>query len=200
MFPGKGRLAAAALLASAVNAAPAGACATNATPFNFDVEVTMRMRTFPWLTLHLKGVGRYEPGKYYRVRFSNLPWFVPRQQHVADLSVLDPAMWPVLYSYQNIGTENGMSVFALRYLQAPATMKAVVALDSTGCARNVDVTYNDGTRLHLNVECASVQGVTIPTSMTAAIKVPHASFTANAAFGDYTFSPAGATAALLHVP
>lgn len=180
--------------------APAAACMTTderlgtalhdqAPPsFTFIVDVAMRMRSFPWLGFHMEGLGKYEPGKSYTVHFDKLPWFSPRKEHDADLSMLDPSMWPTRFTYQQAGEENGNTLFDLRALEDPTLTSAEVGVGPKGCARQVKAAYNDGTQIQMNVKFSPVDGFMLPASLTANIKVPLASFSANGEFKNYSFA------------
>lgn len=148
----------------------------------------MRMRHFPWLGFHMLGVGRYMPGKSYVVHFTRLPWFAPRKQHVADLSMLDPTLWPTRFTYQDVGEQGGNTMFDLRSIADPTLTSATVGLGPNWCARQVDVTYNDGTHITMNVKFGNVNGFLLPTSLTADIDVPHMALSASADFKDYLFT------------
>jgi hypothetical protein len=178
--------------------ARAAACSATATPpsaqnqsppnFTFEMDVAMRMRHFPWLGYHMRGIGRYEPGQSYVVHFTSLPWFAPRKQHDADLSMLDPALWPTRFTYQNVGEENGNTMFDLRSIEDPTLTSATVGLGPSWCARQVELTYNDGTHITMNVKFGDVNGFRLPASLTADVDVPHMSLSANADFTNYSFA------------
>jgi hypothetical protein len=155
--------------------------------FTFDIDVAMRMRHFPWLGFHMQGVGRYEPGKSYVVHFTKLPWFAPRQQHDADLSMLDPSLWPTRFIYQEIGEANGNTLFDLRSTEDPTLKSATVGLGPSWCARYVEAAYDDGTTLTMNVRFSDIDGFMLPASLTADINVPSEALSANADFENYSF-------------
>jgi hypothetical protein len=198
------RLATGTVLVLLFTAAPAFACATKtelaadglnqALPdFTFDIDVAMRMRTFPWLGFHMLGVGKYEHGKQYSVHFTQLPWFAPRPQHYADLSMLDPTMWPTRFIYEKAGEEDGDTLFDLRSLEDPTLTNATVTLGPLGCARKVQAAYNDGSKIDMDVKYGSVDGFMVPASLTASINVPHVSLSASGVFKDYSFATLGRT-------
>jgi hypothetical protein len=156
--------------------------------FTFDVDVAMRMRHFPWLGFRMQGVGRYEPGKSYVVHFTRLPWFAPRQQHDADLSMIDPALWPTRFIYKEIGEENGNTTFDLRSIEDPTLTSATVDLGPKWCARRVEAAYDDGTQISMNVSFSDIDGYMLPASLTADIDVPHEALSASADFTNYVFA------------
>lgn len=155
--------------------------------YTFRLDVAMAMRHFPWLHFHLEGDGIYAPGESYKVRFTKIPWFAPRKQHDADLSMLDPLMWPKHYTYQEVGEANGNRLFALHAIDDPALVNANVAIGPRGKARQVDATYDNGTHIEMRVTSSDVDGFFLPENLTADIDEPHLALSANADFKDYTF-------------
>jgi hypothetical protein len=181
-------------------ASPTGASqaavATTPTPENsqaparytFHMVVVMAMRHFPWLHFRLEGVGDYAAGQTYVVHFTTLPWFVPKQHHDADLSMLDPVMWPKRFTYQEIGQRNGETLFALHALNDSTLKSAIVALGPYWHARTVDSTYTDGTHVQMSVNSSNVSGFFLPVTLTAQIDEPHLALSASADFTDYDFA------------
>jgi hypothetical protein len=199
---GNGIVVASTAAAVLLVTAHAAACSATAAPsngqnqsppnFTFEMDVAMRMRHFPWLGYHMRGIGRYEPGESYVVHFTSLPWFAPRNQHDADLSMLDPALWPTRFTYQDVGEENGNTMFDLRSIEDPTLTSATVGLGPKWCARQVELSYNDGTHITMNVKFGAVGGFRLPTSLTADIDVPHMALSANADFTNYSFGSSSA--------
>jgi hypothetical protein len=155
--------------------------------YTFQLDVAMAMRSFPWLHFHMRGVGLYQPGESYTVHFTKIPWFAPRKQQDADLSMLDPLMWPKRYTYTQIGELDGNTLFALRALNDPTLVSATVGIGPQGGARTLDVTYNDGTHVQSAVTLSKVGPFLLPTTMDAKIDEPHMALTADADFKDYIF-------------
>lgn len=156
--------------------------------YTFRLDVGMAMRHFPWLHFHLEGDGVYDPGETYKVHFTTIPWFAPRKQHDADLSMLDPLMWPKHYTYQEIGEANGNRLFELHSLDDPTLSSATVAIGPRGKARQVDASYTDGTHIEMHVSSSDVDGFFLPQNVTADIDEPHLALSATGDFKDYTFA------------
>jgi hypothetical protein len=155
--------------------------------FTFNLDVAMAMRHFPWLHFHMLGVGKYEPGKAYSVHFTNLPWFAPRPQHDADLSMIDPAMWPTRFIYQQTGQADGNTLFNLHSIDDSSLTDAVVALGPKWCAREVQADYNDGTHIKMNITFGAVDGFQLPATLSAEIDEPHLALSADGTFENYAF-------------
>lgn len=193
-------LSATAALLSLLCAAPTAACDGDVGPaasfasnpplpgFTFDVDVAMAMRHFPWLHFHVEGIGKYEPGKAYVVHFTKLPWFAPHQAHDTDLAMLEPAMWPSRFLYQEAGQEDGNTLFDLRALDDPSLKSATVGLGPKWCARQVEALYNDGTQIKMNVTFQSIDGHMLPATLNADIDEPHMALSASAQFTNYAFA------------
>jgi hypothetical protein len=173
------------------NSAPSGAAAfehdQSLPSFTFNLDVAMAMRHFPWLHFHMLGVGKYQPGKAYSVHFTDLPWFAPRPQHDADLSMIDPAMWPTRFTYEQAGQENGNTLYRLHSIDDPSLTNAVVGLGPKWCAREVEATYNDGTHIKMEINFGMVDGFLLPATLSAEIDEPHLALSANGQFKNYTF-------------
>jgi len=190
----------ASLLLFAVGAPVRGASASASTPaplferslappsYRFHLDVAMAMRHFPWLHFHLQGEGVYEPGVSYVVHFDSVPWFIPRSHHDADLSMLDPLMWPKKYTYVETGQRDDETFFDLHALDDPTLRDAVVTIGPRGRARQVDATYIDGTKIETKVSSGDVDGFFLPETMSADIDEPHMALSANADFKDYSFA------------
>jgi hypothetical protein len=155
--------------------------------YSFNVDVAMAMRHFPWLHFHVQGIGNYRPGKSYVIHIDRLPWFAPHPAHDIDLSMLDPAMWPSRFLYQEVGEGAGNTVYALRAIDDPTLTSATVTLGPRFCTREVDTVYTGGTRIKLNVTFSRVGAFMLPARLTADIKETHLLLSANAQFSNYTF-------------
>jgi hypothetical protein len=182
-------LAARSAAVGSVPASPAPFDRTDAPPsYTFRLDVVMAMRHFPWFHFHLEGVGVYQPGVSYVVHFTNTPWFMPQARHDADLSMLDPAMWPRRYLYEEIGEQGDERLYVLHAINDQSLRSATVAIGPKGACRRVDATYSDGTHIETHVSASNVDGFFLPATMTADIDEPHIALSANADFKDYDFS------------
>jgi hypothetical protein len=135
----------------------------------------------------MEGEGTYERGKAYFVHFTQLPWFAPRPQHDADLSMLDPALWPARFIYQEVGRADDNTLFDLHAIDDPSLTNAIVGLGPKWCAREVQAEYSDGTRVKMDVNFGKVGGFMLPSTLSADIDEPHLALSASAQFKDYTF-------------
>jgi hypothetical protein len=153
--------------------------------FTFHANIAMAMRHFPWLHFHLDGTGDYVRGDHYIVHINNGPPFASKM-HQIDLSMIDPSLWPSHYRYTEVGERDGDTLFALQALHDPSLKAATVALNPLTGPHWVDVTYTQGTHIHMIVSSNNVDGFLLPVSLTADVDCPHMPLSANAAFSDYS--------------
>jgi hypothetical protein len=157
--------------------------------YTFHADVAMTMRHFPWLHFHISGIGTYDrdTGRY-GIHFTKMPWFASKI-HDIDLSMIDPNLWSGHYSYQAIEQRGRDTVFSLHALDDDSIKVATVALDpASGDADWVDVTYSDGTHIHMNVGKSSVAGFELPANLTASVDYSKMPLSADASLTQYTFS------------
>ncbi|MFZ1018935.1 MAG: hypothetical protein WAN39_13800 [Candidatus Cybelea sp.] len=155
--------------------------------YTFDMDVAMRMHHFPWLHFNMQGTGEYSPGQSYKVSFNKTPWFVPKQSSGMDLSMIDPLLWPQHYTYAQLGTRDGMTMYSLHAIDDPTMQGATVGLGPQACTRTIDANYTNGTHIHMKITPAMVNGFLLPQTLTADIDEPHLSLSADAAFKNYAF-------------
>ena len=157
--------------------------------YTFQVSIEMAMRHFPWLHFKMEGVGDYLRGDHYLVHLTKKPGFASKMKDI-DLSMIDPSMWPKRYRYEQAGVQDGDTLFALQSTQKPSSLQsATVALNPAFGAQWVDVTYSDGTHIHLNVTSNTIFGFLLPTSLTADVYYPHMSpLSADASFSNYAIT------------
>jgi hypothetical protein len=155
--------------------------------YTFHMDIAMAMRHFPWLHFRMEGLGDYRRGDHYVVHLTKMPWFASKIQKI-DLSMIDPAMWPNRYRYEQAGQDKGDTIFALHALQDQSLASATVALNPILGARWVDAIYADGTHIHMNVSSNDVDGFLLPVTLTASVDYPTMPLSANANFTDYSIT------------
>lgn len=179
------------LLASGVAVATPQPSASDRAPqsYTFRLGVDMAMRTFPWLHFRLEGLGDYRRGDHYVVHITKKPSFAEKVQDI-DLSMIDPSMWQHRYRYRITGQQDGDTIFALESLTKKSTLtSATVAMNPVSGAHWVDVSYSDGTHVHMVITSNAVSGFLLPTTMIADVNYPHMfPLSADASFTDYSFT------------
>jgi hypothetical protein len=150
--------------------------------YTFQVDVAMVMRHFPWLHFHLRGDGRYSrPGKQYVVHFTEMPFFA-KNFHDIDLSVIDPTLWPKRYRYRVTNLKGNDTIFDV---EGAGLRGATVALNPHSGVDWADVTYSDGTHVHVIVSSSQVDGFLLPSALNASVDYAKMPLAAKAAFMDY---------------
>jgi hypothetical protein len=153
--------------------------------YTFEVDVAMAMRHFPWLHFHIQGDGVYERGRRYVVHFTKMPFFAPQPRDV-DLSMLDPAMWPGLYTFEAAPSENGNdTIFTLHSIKDESLEEALVTMSPLAGTERVDATYHDGTHIAMTVASNDSDGYLLPTKITAKIDYGSTPLSADADFTHY---------------
>jgi hypothetical protein len=152
--------------------------------YTFEVDVAMAMRQFPWLRFHIEGDGVYERGRRYVVHFTKMPFFAPQPRDV-DLSMLDPAMWPTIYTVETAGEDGGDTVFTLHAIKDDSLQEARVTMSPLDGTERVVATYRDGTRIEMSVASNDSDGYLLPTKITAQIDYGGTPLSADADFTHY---------------
>ncbi len=152
--------------------------------YTFEVDVAMAMRHFPWLHFHIEGDGVYERGRRYVVHFTKMPFFAPQPRDV-DLSMLDPAMWPSIYTVESDADEGGNAVFTLHAIKDESLDEARVTMSPLDGTERVVATYRDGTRIAMSVASDDSAGYLLPTKITAQIDYGGTPLSAAADFTHY---------------
>ncbi|MEO6834607.1 MAG: hypothetical protein ABI231_01695 [Candidatus Tumulicola sp.] len=155
--------------------------------YTFQMDIAMAMRHFPWLHFRMQGLGDYRRGDRYVVHLTNAPPFASKV-HDIDLSMIDPSMWPSHYRYEQIGIQDGDTLFALQGLQDASLKSATVALNPVSGAHWADATYSDGMHVHMIVSSNDVDGFLLPASLTAEVDYPHMPLSADASFTNYSIT------------
>ena len=144
----------------------------------------MAMQHFPWLHFHIRGDGVYERGHRYVVHFTKMPFFAPQPRDV-DLSMLDPAMWPGLYTVESEDDTGGVAVFTLHANKDDSLESARVTMSPLDGTERVEATYRDGTRIAMTVASNDSGGYLLPSKITAQIDYGRTPLSAAADFTHY---------------
>jgi hypothetical protein len=152
--------------------------------YTFEVDVAMAMRHFPWLHFHIQGDGIYDRGRRYVVHFTKMPFFAPQPRDV-DLSMLDPAMWPGLYTVATADESGGHTIFTLHAVKDDSLEQARVTMSPLDGTEAVDATYSDGTHIAMTVASNDSGGYLLPTKITAQIDYGRTPLSADADFTHY---------------
>ncbi|HTA37573.1 MAG TPA: hypothetical protein VK760_00785 [Candidatus Acidoferrales bacterium] len=152
--------------------------------YTFEVNVAMAMRHFPWLHFHIQGDGVYDRGRRYVVHFTKMPFFAPQPRDV-DLSMLDPAMWPQLYTVASATTDGSDAIFTLHAIDDDSLQEARVTMSPIDGTERVEATYRDGTHIAMTVASKDSDGYLLPAKITASIDYGRTPLSADADFTNY---------------
>jgi len=159
--------------------------------YTFHMDLALAMHHFPWMHFHVSGDGAYNKGKKYEVQFTHVPMFFGNKMQKVDLSMIDPSMWEQRYHVDLVGKDGDATVFSLHSLDPQSGLvSALVTLNPDCTTRAIDVKYNDGTHITLNLTANQTAGYVLPSNGNAEISMPHMALSAQADFTDYNFNPA----------
>jgi hypothetical protein len=155
--------------------------------YTFHMNVAMVMRHFPWLHFRMGGVGKYDRAHAsYAVHFTSVPWFA-KKAHDIDLSMIDPSLWDGKYDYHVVGMQGSDTIFSLKSTDGDDIKSATVAINPNSGVQWTDVTYGDGTHIHLTVGSQSIDGFLLPSALTAQVDYGKMPLSASADITDYDF-------------
>ena len=147
------------------------------------LHVDFALRTFPYLRFHLEGRIEYKRPNMYSVHFDHVPWFGKGFENMR-MDPLEPQTWPEHYDIASIA-HSGERTHVEMLDKVPGNVKGVHAeLDDDGL-RRIQWIYTNGGNIDVRVNPAIVEGVPLPASEDADIKLPAYHVVAHATFSDY---------------
>ncbi len=160
------------------------------------LHVDFALRTFPYLKFHLEGRIAYKRPNLYSVHFDHVPWFGKGFEDMR-MDPLQPQTWPEHYDVASVARSGDRTSVEMRD-KAAGNIKGVHAeLDADGL-RRIEWTYTNGGAIDVRVNPVVVDGVPVPSSEDAEIKLPAYHVVAHATFSDYSIvrdSSAGSVSA-----
>ena len=109
--------------------------------------------------------------------------------------MIEPAMWPTRFIYQQSGQADGNTLYNLHAIDDSSLTDATVGLGPKWCAREVQADYNGGMHVKMEINFGNVNGFMLPATLTAQIDEPHLALTADGKFKNYTFDAEPASTA-----
>ncbi len=147
------------------------------------LHVDFALRTFPYVKFHLEGRIAYKRPNLYSVHFDHVPWFGKGFEDM-KMDPLQPQTWPDHYDVASIAREGDRTNVEM-HDKVAGNIKAIHAeLDDDGLRRIV-WNYVNGGRIDVHVNPVVVDGVPVPASEDAEIKLPAYHVVAHATFTDY---------------
>ena len=160
------------------------------------LHVDFALRTFPYLKFHLEGHIAYKRPNLYSVHFDRVPWFGKGFENM-KMDPLEPQTWPEHYDVASIVHDGERTNVEMRDKIAGNIKGIHAELDSDGL-RRIEWQYTNGGRIDVRVNPVVLEGVPVPATEDAEIKLPAYHVMAHATFSDYklvtdqTASTAGA--------
>jgi hypothetical protein len=147
------------------------------------LHVDFALRSFPYLKFHLEGHIEYKRPNLYSVHFDHVPWFGKGFENM-KMDPLEPQTWPDHYDVASIAHEGQRTLVEMRDKVA-GNVKAIHAeLDGDGL-RRIQWHYVSGGKIDVQVNPVIVDGIPVPATEDADIKLPAYHVVAHATFSDY---------------
>ncbi|MDB5029087.1 MAG: hypothetical protein JWO66_2776 [Candidatus Eremiobacteraeota bacterium] len=160
------------------------------------LHVDFALRTFPYLKFHLEGHIEYKRPNLYSVHFDHVPWFGKGFENM-KMDPLQPQTWSEHYDIDSIIRDGERTAVEMRDKVAGNIKGVHAELDADGL-RRIEWKYVNGGRIDVRVNPVVVDGVSVPASEDADIKLPAYHVVAHARFSEYKIvsdGPAAKTAA-----
>jgi hypothetical protein len=147
------------------------------------LHVDLALRSFPYLKFHLEGHVEYKRPNTYSVHFERVPWFGKGFENM-KMDPLEPQTWPDHYDIASIVRSGGRAHVEM-HDKIAGNIKGVHAeLDNDGL-RRIAWLYTNGGNIDVSVNPTVIEGVPVPASEDADIKLPAYHVVAHATFTDY---------------
>jgi hypothetical protein len=157
------------------------------------LQVDFALKTFPYLKFHVTGHIEYKRPNLYSVHFDHVPWFGKGFENM-KMDPLEPQTWPEHYDVASIVRDGDRTSVEMRD-KVTGNVKGIHAeLDADGL-RRIEWKYVNGGRIDVRVNPVIVDGVPVPATEDADIKLPAYHVTAHATFSDYKIVTDAAVAA-----
>jgi hypothetical protein len=161
------------------------------------LHVDFALRSFPYLKFHVNGNIEYKRPNLYSVHFDHVPWFGKGFENM-KMDPLEPQTWHEHYDIASVSREGDRTHVEMRDKVAGNVKGVHAELDTDGL-RRIEWKYVNGGRIDVRVNPAIVDGVPVPATEDAEIKLPAYHVVAHATFTDYKIvtdsSPSAATTA-----
>lgn len=157
------------------------------------LNVDFALRTFPYLKFHVTGHIEYKRPNLYSVHFDHVPWFGKGFENM-KMDPLEPQTWPEHYDVASVAHEGDRTHFEMRDKVAGNVKGIHAELDADGL-RRIEWKYVNGGRIDVRVNPVVVEGVPVPQTEDADIKLPAYHVTAHATFSEYKIVTDTATTA-----
>ena len=147
------------------------------------LHVDFALRSFPYLKFHLDGHIEYKRPNLYSVHFDHVPWFGKGFENM-KMDPLEPQTWPDHYDLASITHDGERTHVEMRDRVAGNIQGVHAELDGAGL-RRIEWKYTNGGRIDVRVNPVLVDGIPVPGTQDAEIKLPAYHVVAHATFSDY---------------
>jgi hypothetical protein len=160
-----------------------GAARSNIHSYASKLHVDVALRSFPYLKFHLEGRIEYKRPNLYSVHFDHVPWFGKGFENM-KMDPMEPQTWPDHYDVASIARQGDRTHVEMRDKVAGNIAGVHAELDNDGL-RRIQWKYTNGGNIDVRVNPVVVEGVPVPASEDADIKLPTYHVVAHATFSDY---------------
>ncbi len=155
------------------------------------LHVDFALRSFPYLKFHLEGHIEYKRPNLYSVHFEHVPWFGKGFENM-KMDPLEPQTWHEHYDVASIARDGERTTVEMRD-KVTGNVKGIHAeLDGDGL-RRIQWQYHNGGNIDVHVNPTVVEGIPVPATEDADIKLPAYHVVAHATFSDYKIVTDGTT-------
>lgn len=151
--------------------------------YTFNLHVDFALRTFPFLAFHVDGQGKWVRPNLYSVSFRHVPWFARGFENV-KMDPLEPSTWDNGYDFLSVTRQGDRHNFEMRDKVAGHIKGVHAELDNDGL-RVVQWKYLNGGTITVEIDPVIVDGVPVPGTERADIRLPGYHVAATAKFADY---------------
>ena len=147
------------------------------------LHVDVILRSFPYLAFHLNGTISFKRPDLYSVHFEHVPWFGKGFEDL-KMDPMIPSTWPEHYDVTSLTHSGDRSFFEMRD-KVDGHVKGVHAeLDPAGL-RKIEWAYVNGGEIGVAVTPVFVDGIPVPSTEDADIRLPTYHVVCHATFTDY---------------
>ncbi len=153
------------------------------------VNIDFALRSFPYVSQHLRGTSYYERPDNYEIVFDDVPSYAKGFDKLYT-DIGDPSSWPARFTMTVIGQDNvdGHSDLVVRLIQKVRGMIDHEDVRVDPAAWHIDEMewhyYNGGT-IAMTQEYEKVGGFTVLSKQHATIRIPFVHAAAEAVYHDY---------------
>jgi hypothetical protein len=163
--------------------ARSGAQVANLKSYTSALHVDFGLRTFPYLKFHVEGATSFLRPDDFSVHFQHVPWFAKGFEHV-KMDELEPQTWPQRYTVVSLTHQGDRTIVEMRDRLAGNVKGVHAEFDESGL-RRVQWSYTNGGVINVELNPTNVDGVYLPASESADIRVPGYHVQAHATFTGY---------------